>query len=410
MDTAKRRTTCRSCDGARLDPVIDLGTTPIANALLYDLDDVAAERFFPLEVVFCADCGLVQILDDVPLFPDDYPYYSSVSDALLDHARRHVEGLIATLGLDHDSFVVEIASNDGYLLRNAVAAGIPALGVDAAPGPAEAARAIGVDTITGFFGRTLAERILDERGPADAMVANNVMAHVPDLNDFVAGFATLLAEDGVVTIENPAVEAMIDHGEFDTIYHEHVAYYSCLSVQALMARHGLTLFDVEQFEKLHGGTARYWVGRNRTPTDRLRARLDHERERGMDPVEFYAGFGASVAAICDELRTMVRGLRADGKTVAAYGAAAKGATMLNTVGLGTDDVAFVVDRSAHKQGMFMPGTHQPILGVDALIEERPDYTLILAWNFADEIMSQQAAYAELGGRFIVPVPRPAIIG
>lgn len=409
VDTSIRRTTCRSCDGALLEPVVDLGSTPIANALLYSLDDAVSEARYPLEVVFCADCSLVQILDDVALFPDDYPYYSSVSDALLDHARRHVEGLIATLGLDGDSFMVEVASNDGYLLRNAVAAGVPALGIDAAPGPADAARSIGVDTVTGFFGRELAAQILQERGPADAMVANNVMAHVPDLNDFVGGFATLLADDGVATIENPAVEAMIEHGEFDTIYHEHVAYYSCLSVDALVSRHGLSLFDVEYFENLHGGTSRYWVGRDRPQTERLRDRLAHERTLGMDRVDFYGGFGAKVASIRDELRTLVRNLRADGKTVAAYGAAAKGATMLNTVGLGPDDVAFVVDRNTHKQGMFMPGTHQPILGVEALLEQRPDYTLILAWNFAEEIIHQQSDYADLGGRFIVPVPRPAII-
>ena len=409
VDTSIRRTTCRSCDGALLEPVVDLGSTPIANALLYNLDDTASEARYPLEVVFCADCSLVQILDDVALFPDDYPYYSSVSDALLDHARGHVEGLISTLGLDGDSFMVEVASNDGYLLRNAVAAGVPALGIDAAPGPADAARSIGVDTVTGFFGRELAAQILQERGPADAMVANNVMAHVPDLNDFVGGFATLLADDGVATIENPAVEAMIEHGEFDTIYHEHVAYYSCLSVDALVSRHGLSLFDVEYFENLHGGTSRYWVGRDRPQTERLRDRLAHERTLGMDRVDFYGGFGAKVASIRDELRTLVRNLRADGKTVAAYGAAAKGATMLNTVGLGPDDVAFVVDRNTHKQGMFMPGTHQPILGVEALLEQRPDYTLILAWNFAEEIIHQQSDYADLGGRFIVPVPRPAII-
>jgi len=409
MGNATRRTTCRSCRSAEISPVLDLGHTPIANALLSDPDAVDEPRY-PLEVAFCRDCALVQILDDVPLFPDDYPYYSSVSDTLLAHSRRHVEGLVETLRLDATSLIVEIASNDGYLLRNAVEMGIPALGIDAAPGPAAAAREIGVETITGFFGREVAREIRAERGPADAMVANNVMAHVPDLNDFVAGFATLLADDGVLTVENPGVEMMIEHGEFDTIYHEHVAYYSCLSVQSLMARHALTLFDVELFEDLHGGTLRYWVARDRPPTARLEERLRHERALGMDEIAFYDGFGERVASISSELRTLIRRLRAEGATVAAYGAAAKGATMLNTVGLGVEEVEFVVDRSPHKQGMFMPGTHQPILGVDALIERAPDYTVILAWNFADEIVAQQAAYLDRGGRFIVPVPEPKILG
>ncbi len=409
VGTATRRATCRSCGGGRLGPVVDLGSTPIANALLRGIEKAADEARYPLEVVFCDDCALVQILDDVPLFPDDYPYYSSVSDALLAHSRAHVEGLVETLGLGPDSLIVEIASNDGYLLRNAVEMGIPALGIDAAPGPAEAARAVGVDTITGFFGCEMAERIRAERGTADAMVANNVMAHVPDLNDFVGGLAALLADDGVLTVENPGVESMIEHGEFDTIYHEHVAYYSCLSVQALMARNSLTLFDVEFFANLHGGTLRFWVARDRAPTARLRQRLDHELALGMDKIGFYEGFGTRVASISADLRDLVRGLRAEGKTVAAYGAAAKGATMLNTVGLGTDDIEFVVDRNAHKQGMFMPGTHQPILPAEALLERSPDYTLILAWNFADEIIRQQAAYAAQGGRFIVPVPEPKIV-
>ncbi len=409
MGNATRRTTCRSCRSAEISPVLDLGHTPIANALLSDPDAVDEPRY-PLEVAFCRDCALVQILDDVPLFPDDYPYYSSVSDTLLAHSRRHVEGLVETLRLDATSLIVEIASNDGYLLRNAVEMGIPALGIDAAPGPAAAAREIGVETITGFFGREIAREIRAERGPADAMVANNVMAHVPDLNDFVAGFATLLADDGVLTVENPGVEMMIEHGEFDTIYHEHVAYYSCLSVRSLMARHALTLFDVEFFEDLHGGTLRYWVARDRPPTARLEERLRHERALGMDEIAFYDGFGERVASISSELRTLIRRLRAEGATVAAYGAAAKGATMLNTVGLGVEEVEFVVDRSPHKQGMFMPGTHQPILGVDALIERAPDYTVILAWNFADEIVAQQAAYLDRGGRFIVPVPEPKILG
>ena len=405
-----RREACRSCNSNRLKPVLDLGSLPIANALLRSLDEAVSELRYPLEVAFCEDCALVQILHDVPLFPEDYPYYSSYSDALLAHARAHAEGLTERLHLGPDSFVVEIASNDGYLLRNFTERGIPALGIDPAPGPAAAATEIGVETMCDFFGRALAHKVRAERGPADVIIANNVMAHVPDLNDLAAGYAILLADHGVLTVENPGVGALIEHGEFDTIYHEHVCYYSCSSMRGLMERHGLSLFDVEEFPALHGGTLRWWIGRDRPPSERLLTRLGDEKRRGMTTFKYYAQFGRRVQATQDKLRELLTRLKGEGRSIAAYGAAAKGATLLNSTGIGREVVDFVVDRNVHKQGKLMPGTHQPILGVEALVERRPDYTLLLAWNFAAEITAQQAHYRELGGRFIVPVPEPAVLG
>ncbi len=242
------------------------------------------------------------------------------------------------------------------------------------------------------------------------IIANNVMAHVDDINDFVSGMRLLLADDGVITVENPSVWDLVERCAFDTVYHEHFFYYSCLSVDHLMRRNGLYLNDVELFPELHGGTNRWHIGKQSAPTARLAERLAAERAAGLDRFEFYAGFGQRVDRLRDELRAVIEGLVADGATVAAYGAAAKGATMLNTVGLGTDLVSFVVDRNHHKHGLLMPGTHQPILDPSALLEHRPDVVLLLAWNFADEIRRQQAEYLATGGRLLHPVPSPVFLG
>jgi hypothetical protein len=308
--------------------------------------------------------------------------------------------------LGSGSFAVEVASNDGYLLRNFVAAGIRTLGIDPSPGPVEAARAIGVPTILGFFGRDMAAAIREEHGQAAVIAANNVMAHVPDLNDFVAGFAELLAEDGLLTVENPYVRDMVEHVEFDTIYHEHYCYFSCSSVDVLMRRHGLHLNDVEYFPELHGGTLRYHIGTNARRTERCQRYLDDEVAVGLTSFEFYESFASRVRTCQRELHGLLDELAAAGRTVAAYGAAAKGATLLNSCGLGTDRIAFVVDRNPHKHGKLMPGCRLPIRPVSALVDHQPDDLLILAWNFADEIVSQQAAFAAAGGTFYVPVPTP----
>ena len=392
--------------------MLALGETAIANRLVPPHDADQADPTFPLTVVFCSDCSLVQLGYELPveaIFDDDYPYFSSFSAALCDHASRHVDGLVATNRVGKESFVAEIASNDGYLLRNFVDLGITPLGIDPSPGPAAAAESVGVPTIVGFFGSEMAARIVSDRGRADVIVANNVMAHVPDLNDFVSGLSILLGDHGVLTIENPYVRDLIRHCEFDTIYHEHYCYFSCTSVETLMHRHGLHLNDVEYFADLHGGTLRWWISRSDHQTDTCRTYLSDERDLGITSFDFYAQLAARVASVQGELRSFIDGCRADGFRVAGYGAAAKGATLLNSTGIGADDIDFVVDRNIHKHGMLMPGCHVPIRPVDALLEDQPDVTVILSWNFADEIVRQQPEYVQRGGRFAVPIPGPRYI-
>jgi SAM-dependent methyltransferase len=410
VSEATRRDACRHCGSEDLHPFLDLGETPIANVLVDPADADDVDAVYPLDLIFCAGCSLVQISHDVPeLFPEDYPYYSSFSDHLLRHSAEHANGLITKRGLDENSLVVELASNDGYLLRNFVSAGIPVLGIDPAAGPAAAAIEAGVPTLVSFFGVDMVDEVVAEHGTADVVIANNVMAHVPDLNGFVAGMKKLLSKDGVITVENPYVRDLIEHAEFDTVYHEHFCYYSCSSVQALMKTHDLSLNDVEYFEDLHGGTLRYHIGHRSEQTERVKSYLEKEIESGMDSLAYYAAFGDRVATVRRDLRSLLERLSSAGSTVAAYGAAAKGATLLNYAEIGTDLVEFVVDRNVHKQGKLMPGTHQPIYDTDALSERKPDYVLLLAWNFKNEIIEQQSDYLESGGQFIVPVPSPAIV-
>jgi SAM-dependent methyltransferase len=399
---------CRSCGGRRLEVFLSLGELPLADALLREEDLGRPEPRYPLDVAFCPDCALVQVVEEVPpqrLFVDNYLYFSSYSDALLEHARAHAERLVAERRLGPDSLVVEIGSNDGYLLRHVAAAGVPVLGIDPAPEQADAAEAAGVPTLREFFGESVARSL----GRADVVIANNVMAHTPDLNGFVAGLATLLADGGVATIENPSVEDLVAKCEFDTIYHEHFSYFSTTAVAALMYRHGLSLNRVERFPELHGGTRRWWVSPVAAVEDSVGEELAGEAAAGVDRAEHYRRFGERVDHLRSELLELLRRLRAEGARIAAYGAAAKGATLLNACGIGRDLVEFVVDRNPHKQGRFMPGTHQPIHAPEALVEERPDYVLLLAWNFEREILAQQHEYRRAGGGFVVPVPEPRIV-
>lgn len=402
---------CRSCGETGLEVFLSLGETPLADALV-DPGSSTVEPRFPLDVAFCPTCSLVQILEEVPpeqLFVDNYLYFSSFSDALAAHSREHALGLIERCNLGPDSLVVEIASNDGYLLSNFVEKGIPVLGIDPAPDQAAAAEARGVPTLQSFFGTELAGQLRSEGKRADVIIANNVMAHVPDLNGFVAGMRTLLADDGVATIENPYVRDLIDHVEFDTIYHEHHCYFSCTAVDQLMRRNGLYLCDIDYFPNLHGGTLRWTVSPTEDVQPIVREYLEREREAGVTESAYYEGFGQRVEHVKDRLLAMLHELRDGGSSVAAYGAAAKGSTLINYIGIGTDLVEFVVDRNVHKQGKLMPGTNQPIRDPAALMTDSPDYVLLLAWNFAEEIMSQQTEYRSAGGKFIVPVPEPKIV-
>ena len=402
---------CRSCGGANLASFLDLGETPIANSLVSPEALATPDATYPLGVTFCRDCCLVQVTHELPaetIFSADYPYFSSYSDSLLAHSKLHAETLIESCRLDDRALVVEIASNDGYLLRWFRDRGIRVVGVEPTPGPAAAAKNSGIPTVEAFFGPEVAAQMVSDYGHADVVLANNVMAHVPDLNGFVSAMAHVVG-DGLLSVENPSVRLLVEHLEFDTIYHEHFCYFSTLAVQRLFERHGLGLHDVQFFPDLHGGTLRWYASRNASPTERAKRVLDEERALGLDSFDYYARYGERVRRLQDQLRELLGDLRSSGATIAAYGAAAKGATLLNSTGLGCDVIDFVVDRNPFKQGKLMPGVRLPILDVTALEERKPDYTVLLAWNFADEIVRQQQGYQRAGGRFIVPVPEPRVV-
>lgn len=402
---------CRSCGSDRLEQVLSLGSTPLADAFLTTEQLGEPEPTFPLDVLFCGECGLTQLAEIVSpevLFCRDYPYYSSVSPALLDHSRANALQLIQRQGLTANSLVVELASNDGYLLRNFVEQGIPVLGIDPAEGPAKAAIEVHVPTLCRFFDTQLAKRLAAEGSRADVVIANNVLAHVPDLNGFVEGIRILLKEDGVASIEVPYVKNLVDHCEFDTIYHEHLCYFSVTALDHLFRRHGLYLNGIDLLP-IHGGSLRLCVGRREKIEDTVLDFLRNEKSCGLDRIEYYRDFSRRVHANREALRTLLENLKRQKKRVAAYGAAAKGATLLNYADIGQEYLDFVVDRSPHKQGLFMPGKQIPVFAPAKLIEEKPDYVLLLTWNFADEIMAQQQDYRRGGGKFIIPVPEPVIV-
>jgi SAM-dependent methyltransferase len=408
---SRTETTCRSCGGPRLATFLDLGDTPLADRLVEPARAGEPEPRFPLRVAFCHDCAMVQVTETVApevLFADHYPYYSSFSPALLAHSRANVLARRAERPLGPDSLVVELASNDGYLLKNYVEQGVPVLGVDPAEGPARAAEAIGVRTLNAFFTEELGRRLAADGVRADIVHGNNVLAHVADTNGFVRGVASILKPDGVAVIEAPYVRPLIEHVEFDTIYHEHLCYFSVTALVALFARNGLHLNRVEPLT-IHGGSLRLFVGHRPMDDGSVAAAVAAEMAIGMDRLEFFAGFSKRVGELRASLRSMIATLRSQGARLAAYGAAAKGATMLNVCGLDAGDIDFVVDRNVHKHGKLMPGAKIPILPPDALLERRPTHVLMLAWNFAAEILEQQAPFRHEGGRFIIPVPSPEIV-
>jgi len=402
---------CRSCGGRDLRVFLSLGDMPLSDGLLTAEELQQEEPRYPLDVAFCPACALVQILETVPperLFGADYPYFSSFTDTLLRHSAANVAARIAEQRLDGNSLVVELASNDGYLLQYYREQGIPVLGIDPAPGPVAAARERGVDTLQAFFGLDLAKQLVADGRRADIIHANNVLAHVADTNGFVAGMSMLLKENGMAVIEVPYVKDLIDHGEFDTIYHEHLCYFSVTALRRLFRRHGLVLIRVEPLA-IHGGSLRVFVGK-REPDDRPAAEyLQAERRAGIDEFEYYAGFSRRVGGIRSGLVALLGGLKRDGARIAGYGAAAKGTILLNSAGIGRDVLEFVADRNVHKQGRYMPGVRLPIVPPERILQEQPDYLLILPWNFKQEIMAQQAEYGRRGGRFIVPVPEPVVL-
>ncbi len=404
-------TACRSCGGQAMVPILDLGDTPLADRLLTDEQLDQPEFFAPLKVMFCPDCTLVQLSETVSpeiLFGDDYPYFSSVSPALQEHFKRSAEQIIETRELAPESLVIEAASNDGYLLKHFVARNIDVLGIDPAKGPACAARSRGINTLRTFFTLELAQQLFKQGRRADVFLANNVLAHVADLRGFVEGASMLLKEDGVFVIEVPYLLDLVEHCEFDTIYHQHLCYFSVTALDHLFRAHGLSLNHI-QHTPIHGGSLRLFVEKHDAQNESVHTLLKREKRLGVDRQTYYMQFGSRVQSVIANLAGTLSQLKQNGKRIVGYGAAAKACTMMTLTGIDSRVLDYLVDLNSFKHGRYMSGNHLPIRDPGMLLEDHPHYLLILAWNFAEEIIKQERCYRALGGKLIIPAPELRII-
>ncbi len=406
---------CRFCAAPLLHTFVDLGTSPLCQRHVTPAEFNRAEPFYPLHVYVCDRCWLVQLPEYVApneIFDDQYAYFSSFSDTMLRHAQAYVDMISAKLKLGAKSRVVEVASNDGYLLQYFVQRGIPALGIEPTSNTAAAAEKKGVPSVVKFFGRTTAREVRDEHGAADLILGNNVLAHVPDINDFVGGMKILLGDEGVITMEFPHLMRLVAENQFDTIYHEHFSYFSLYSTEKIFAAHGLRLFDVEELPT-HGGSLRIYAchAENEATgeSSRLRDLRAREEAAGVATLGYYASFAEQVRETKRQLLAFLIEAKREGRSIVGYGAPGKGNTLLNYCGIRTDFLDYTVDRNPYKQGRFLPGTHIPIFAPERIRETQPDYVLILPWNIKDEIVKQLSYIGEWGGRFVVPIPTTRVL-
>jgi 2-polyprenyl-3-methyl-5-hydroxy-6-metoxy-1,4-benzoquinol methylase len=408
--------TCRFCGTSLTQTFCDLGMSPLSNAYLKPSQLQQPEAFYPLHAYVCESCHLVQLLEfESPehIF-SDYAYFSSYSDTWLTHAKTYTDDMIKRFGFNQSSQIVEIASNDGYLLQYFVERGIPVLGVEPAENVAQVAKAKGIPTVVKFFGVKTATELAKVGTQADLLLGNNVLAHVPDLNDFVAGMKILLKPNGVITMEFPHLLRLMEGNQFDTIYHEHFSYFSFLTVETIFAKHGLTLFDVEELTT-HGGSLRIFAQHTEKKNQSLtkQARVTHlriiEQQAGLDRLETYQNFAEQVRDTKRHILDFLIQAKRAGKEIVGYGAPAKGNTLLNYCGIRSDFISYTVDRSPHKQGLFLPGTHIAIYPPEKIQETQPDYLVILPWNLKDEIMAQMASIRAWGGKFVTLIPSVQII-
>ena len=405
---------CRFCGTLLVHTFVDLGMSPLSNAFIKPENYHAMEPFYPLHAYVCGSCFLVQLeeFESPQQIFSDYAYFSSYSESWLRHAKAYTELMIRRFGFNASHQVIEIASNDGYLLRNFKEHGIPVLGIEPAENVAQTARAAGIPTQTKFFGVKTARELAASGQQADLLLGNNVLAHVPDVNDFVAGMKIALKRDGVITMEFPHLMQLMAHNQFDTIYHEHFSYFSFVTVEKIFAKHGLTLFDVEELPT-HGGSLRIYArhAEHDKPAESTNVESLRKREigAGMTALATYEKFSENVRETKRKLLDFLIRAKREGKSVVGYGAPAKGNTLLNYCGIRTDFLDYTVDRSPHKQGLFLPGTRIPVQAPDHIRQTRPDYILILPWNIKDEIIEQMSHVREWGGKFVVPIPRVKVI-